>query len=640
MAVKPKNKRIALLAFYKLFLGLAIFEGLLALWFLFRVPSENRNSFLANFSLQRIGLGFAFILILGGFIYALIDSFKSQKYLNFLKNRLALILDFDIYSILIKSVLVLVLTSSLASLLFFWFPDLQRLIFFLPNNYIFTVLGERAGLLIGWIFLISLQILILYAISGIKACHAVSAPLRLMVVAWIIEIIVFVYFALWSLIARKLALEVLLGPGVKILILSVWFSLWAFLNKRKDWGGRLFLLFTCISIWLCVFMVSLQFAQWFGKWNTPSLNHFNELAYAFLHGKLYLIDPPVTGALTFYNGHWFVPVPPFPAILMLPFVATLSVKGFNTTTFSLALAATSAVIMYLILYQLIHSGWVRLSHSGAIWLTALFSFGTMYWFLSIDSRLWYFSQVATVLFVGLAFLSALKKWSPWVTGIFLAAAVMCRPNVSVLWPALAGITIQLYLDAQEKINWKNILKWSVQSAIPVVIGAGLLLIYNYFRYGNIFDFEYGNINGAVWILQNVRQYGVFSPHFISDNLYWMFVAPPPLTAACGYFLTRNWGMSMIVTTPAIIYVFRRFKISWWTLGCWISILLSVIMLSMYSNNGSQQYGYRYMLDFTIPIIMLIAYNAGERISTFLKTLIIASIFINYYGTLSWFRGPC
>jgi hypothetical protein len=217
---------------------------------------------------------------------------------------------------------------------------------------------------------------------------------------------------------------------------------------------------------------------------------------------------------------------------------------------------------------------------------------------------------------------------------------MCRPNVSVLWPALAGITIQLYLDAQEKINWKSILKWSVGSAIPVVIGAGLLLAYNYFRYGNIFDFEYGNINGAVWILQNVRQYGVFSPHFISDNLYWMFVAPPPLTAACGYFLTRNWGMSMIVTTPAIIYVFRRFKISWWTLGCWISILLSVIMLSMYSNNGSQQYGYRYMLDFTIPIIMLIAYNAGERISTFLKTLIIASIFINYYGTLSWFRGPC
>jgi len=99
-------------------------------------------------------------------------------------------------------------------------------------------------------------------------------------------------------------------------------------------------------------------------------------------------------------------------------------------------------------------------------------------------------------------------------------------------------------------------------------------------------------------------------------------------------------MSMFATTPAIIYVFRKFKISWWTTGCWCSILLAIIVLSMYSNNGAIQYGYRYMLDFTIPLIILIAYNAGERISTPLKVLIIASIFINFYGALSWFRGPC
>jgi len=324
----------------------------------------------------------------------------------------------------------------------------------------------------------------------------------------------------------------------------------------------------------------------------------------------------------------------------MPFVAFLGIRAFNTTSFSLALAATSAFIVYLILDQLIQSGWVKISRSGAVWLTALFSFGSMYWFLSIDSRLWYFSQVVTVLFSGLAFLSALKKWSAWITGICLAAAVMCRPNVCVLWLALVAITIQLSLDAQGKSNWKQIIGWSLQSAIPVVIGVGLLLGYNYLRYGAIFDFEYGNINGAVWILQNVQKYGVFSPHFMLYNLYYMFLAPPPLTSTCGYYLTRNWGMSMLVTTPAVIYAFRKFKISWWTCGCWCSVLLSVIVLSMYSNNGSQQYGYRYMLDFTIPIIMLIAYNAGNRISTFLKALILVSIFINYYGTLSWFRGPC
>jgi hypothetical protein len=640
MALKPKFKRISLFDFYQLFLGLAILEGFLALWFLFRVPSETRNTYLASFSLQRIGLGFVIIIVLGVFIYSLYDSFKSHKLLAFLTSRLATILDFDINHTLIKTSLILILTSSLACILFYWFPELQRLIFFLPNNYIITVLGERAGLLIGWIALISLQILILYAISGRKASHSITTPVRLMVVSWMIEIFVFVYFALWSLIAKKLAMDVLLGPGAKILILSAWFSLWAFLNNRKGWAERIFLLFTCISIWLCVFIVSLQFAQWFDRWHTPTLDQFNLLAYAILHGKLYLINPPDTGGLTFFKGHWFVPVPPFPAILMLPFIATLGIQGFNTTTFSLVLAATSAVIVYLILHRLIQSSWIKLSYSGAIWLTALFSFGTMYWFLSIDSRLWYISQVVTVLFSGLAFLSVLRKWSPWLTGICLAGAILCRPDVFTLWPALLGMAIQLNLNAEKKIKWKEVIKWGVQSAIPVVIGVGMLFSYNYLRYGSFSDFEYGNINGAVWILQDVQKYGLFSPHFMAYNLYYMFFARPPLTAACGYFLTRNWGMSMLATTPAIIYVIRRLKISWWTLGCWCSILLSIIVLSMYSNNGSQQYGSRYMMDFMIPMIMLIAYNAGERVSVLLKTLIIASIFINYYGTLSWFRGPC
>jgi hypothetical protein len=40
------------------------------------------------------------------------------------------------------------------------------------------------------------------------------------------------------------------------------------------------------------------------------------------------------------------------------------------------------------------------------------------------------------------------------------------------------------------------------------------------------------------------------------------------------------------------------------------------------------------------MIMLIADNAGERISATLKALIIASIFINYYGIISWFKSPC
>jgi hypothetical protein len=61
---------------------------------------------------------------------------------------------------------------------------------------------------------------------------------------------------------------------------------------------------------------------------------------------------------------------------------------------------------------------------------------------------------------------------------------------------------------------------------------------------------------------------------------------------------------------------------------------------MYSNTGANQYGYRYLMDFFIPAIMIIAYNVGERISGLMKTLIIASIIINYYGTISSMIVPC
>jgi hypothetical protein len=271
---------------------------------------------------------------------------------------------------------------------------------------------------------------------------------------------------------------------------------------------------------------------------------------------------------------------------------------------------------------------------------ALFSFGTVYWWLSINSGASFFSQVVTVVFCAFAFLSALTKRSPWVTGVFLAAAVMARPNVFVLWPALLAIRIQLNLDAQGKNGWKMIFKWSLWSALPILFGIGILLYYNFVRFGNLFDFGYITINGAKWIVQNVQTYGLFSTHYVSFNLYYMFLALPRLISQCGYFIPRGWGMSIITTTPAVIYLLRKIKVTWWIGGCWCSIILSIILLALYSNNGANQYGYRYVMDFIIPIIMIIAVNAGKKVSALLKTLIITSIFINYYGLISWFKSPC
>jgi hypothetical protein len=245
----------------------------------------------------------------------------------------------------------------------------------------------------------------------------------------------------------------------------------------------------------------------------------------------------------------------------------------------------------------------------------------------------------TVLACGLAFLSVLKRYPPWLAGAFLTMAILCRPNVFVLWPALLAITIQLNL-VKGKVNWRQAFIWSAISAIPVLFGMGCLLYYNYVRFGNFFDFGYASLNGSDFILENVQKYGVWNLHYAPFNLSSMFMFLPQLTARCKYYLPRGFGMSILLTTPAILYVVRKFKINWWMGGCWASIILSIALLAMYSNNGANQYGYRYVMDFFIPVIMLIAWTAGQKVSWLLKTLILASILINYYGTISWFYSPC
>jgi hypothetical protein len=234
----------------------------------------------------------------------------------------------------------------------------------------------------------------------------------------------------------------------------------------------------------------------------------------------------------------------------------------------------------------------------------------------------------------------LKKFPAWLVGLALAGGVMARPDVFLLWPALAAFTIQMDQD-NGKIDWKRIIRWGIASGIPVALGAAFLLCYNFLRFGSFLDFGYNTINGWDLLLKRANEYGIFSPHFIPGNLYLIFIGFSfHLIAKCSYYIIRGDGMNIFFTTPGIIYLFRKIKVNWWIGGCWCSIALLIALLSMYYNGGAIQYGYRYMMDFIIPIMMIIAYNAGKKISVPLRILILMSILINYYGIISWQRSPC
>ncbi|HEX2677783.1 MAG TPA: hypothetical protein VHM19_14120, partial [Polyangiales bacterium] len=51
--------------------------------------------------------------------------------------------------------------------------------------------------------------------------------------------------------------------------------------------------------------------------------HYVFLAQSLLHGKLSLLagKPPGDNDWAFYQGHWYVSFPPFPALVIAPLVA-------------------------------------------------------------------------------------------------------------------------------------------------------------------------------------------------------------------------------------------------------------------------------------------------------------------------------
>lgn len=63
--------------------------------------------------------------------------------------------------------------------------------------------------------------------------------------------------------------------------------------------------------------------------------------------------------------------------------------------------------------------------------------------------------------------------------------------------------------------------------------------------------------------------------------------------------------------------------------------LSLLPLSMFHNTGTAQFGFRYILDLIVPLMMLLAVKVEARVPRLLIVLILFSIIINEFGA-SWF----
>ncbi len=371
-----------------------------------------------------------------------------------------------------------------------------------------------------------------------------------------------------------------------------------------------------------------------GKMETSAASYFNLLADAFLHGRLYLIDPPATIDLTLHNGQWYVPFPPLPALLMLPWVAAFGVETLNTVIFTALFGAANVALVFLILSELAARGWTQLSPNDNVWLTALFGVGSVHWYVSTLGQVWFAAQICTVTFVALAVYVALRGGPPWLAGLMLGLAVAARPNVALSFPLLLGIVLMDRKPSKEGFRSNN-LRWGMQAALPVLLVAAALLAYNQARFGSPLDFGYENAVVNPRLQADLDTYGQFHPHYILRNLRAMLFSLPVWDAEARRLVPDGDGLSLLITTPALIYLVWARKRTPLVAGAWAALTLLVVPLLLYYNTGWWQFGYRFSLDFMIPVMVLLASAMRSPLSLLARGLILAGVLVNLYGLVWW-----
>ena len=357
---------------------------------------------------------------------------------------------------------------------------------------------------------------------------------------------------------------------------------------------------------------------------------FAYLAQSFLTGHLYFVTfAPYWDDTSFYGGQHYWPLGPLPAVLLMPWVFLFGLHvqqglGLQQGYFLLAINVLSLFILYRISLKITNS------RNTSLWLTFAYVFSTAYLFIALNPWSWYFAQAVATLFLLLALHEFLYQRRPWLIGLYLALGVATRVNLLFAGLFFAGSLLLESGKLRDKVSAL------FQLMLPVAVSLLLLLLYNYLRFGNIFEFGYHYQLIAHEPAVN-REHGLWGfVHFPANLYYFLLKGPEAVFLPGSKILTYPfvqadiWGMSVLFTSPILLWGLRapvKEPIIYLALGTSLIMLFTILG---YYGIGVRQYGYRYALDFYPFLFFILAYVCRERLTLPMQAIIIVSFLLNSY----------
>ncbi|HEY4184023.1 MAG TPA: hypothetical protein VGP07_03100 [Polyangia bacterium] len=328
----------------------------------------------------------------------------------------------------------------------------------------------------------------------------------------------------------------------------------------------------------------------------------------------------------------YVSFPPFPAVVMLPFVAIWKL-AFNDVLFTALWAAINPVLLFLLLQDLARRRLSRRSVTDNLWLTVMFGVGSVYYFCSVVGEVWYTAHIIMVsASIGFVW-AALGAERPVRAGLFMGFAVASRPSalfmtVFFLGEALRATGAWTTTDGRHRLKLNGVFRRKViRYWAPLVLIQAVLWVHNWARFGSPLEFGHRYLN-VQW-QDRIAHFGLFNYHFLSRNLAAALVLLPRILAHYPFVKISQHGMSLFVTSPTLAYTVAPAEKSRLALPLWLTVLATALPSLLYQNSGYIQVGYRFSLDYMVFLIMLLA--VGNRpLSRLFKGLVLLSIPINLF----------
>ena len=400
--------------------------------------------------------------------------------------------------------------------------------------------------------------------------------------------------------------------------------------------------------------------------HTP-FNHYALLANAWLHGRQNLPGGPPAYAqnndFVDHDGKTFISFPPFPAMLMVPFVKLAgSAEDFRDGQFVIWLAGLAPAALFLALEKLRRTARSPRSESENWVLSLLFAFGTVYFFTAVEGTVWFAAMVVAAALQAFYVLFALDAERPLLAGAMLGCAYLTRPTMLAAAPLFAlealRVSVQGGLpsegpwlararDTFSRLDFRGLARRYVLFAVPILLAFAIVAWMNWTRYGRATPIYFDHQFLAVaWRARMAKWGGQFSYHFLAKNLGICLTSLPWLppksdpTQFGAPFKINEHGLALWFTTPLYFWLLwpKRFDgqpdRKWLYAIVALSALVPVAMGFLYQNSGWRQFGWRFSNDYAVLLFVLLALGARPMRGLF-GAAAVWSVAWNLFGAVTF-----